>query len=84
MSSGYDYPLMWSHYADKHRGVCLGFRRDKEKERSEFYYPILGRVDYNKPRIIKFYEILNCSQKKPMNGMSASLFSAFFSKAPSW
>jgi hypothetical protein len=25
MSSNWRHPLMWSHYADGHRGVCLGF-----------------------------------------------------------
>lgn len=24
-SALFDHPLMWSHYADKHKGVCLGF-----------------------------------------------------------
>jgi Protein of unknown function (DUF2971) len=24
-SRGYSNPVLWSHYADKHRGVCLGF-----------------------------------------------------------
>lgn len=25
-SRSWDSPLMWSHYADKHRGMCLGFK----------------------------------------------------------
>lgn len=24
-TSNWDHPMMWSHYADRHRGVCLGF-----------------------------------------------------------
>ncbi len=24
-SAGWDSPLLWSHYADRHRGICLGF-----------------------------------------------------------
>ena len=24
-SNGWHNPLLWSHYADKHRGICLGF-----------------------------------------------------------
>ena len=24
-SNSYQSPLMWSHYADRHRGICLGF-----------------------------------------------------------
>lgn len=41
-------PLLWSHYADKHRGICLGFEVDKRilrkityvKERSELRLPL--------------------------------------------
>lgn len=40
----WDNPLLWSHYADKHRGICLGFDVDRRRicevnyveERSEF------------------------------------------------
>ncbi|OLP54875.1 hypothetical protein BJF92_13795 [Rhizobium rhizosphaerae] len=24
-TSSWEHPMMWSHYADRHRGVCLGF-----------------------------------------------------------
>lgn len=24
-SAGWDNPLLWSHYADRHKGICLGF-----------------------------------------------------------
>ena len=24
-SKGFDNPVLWGHYADKHRGICLGF-----------------------------------------------------------
>ncbi|WP_461481787.1 DUF2971 domain-containing protein, partial [Porticoccus sp.] len=51
MSSSYDSPLMWSHYANNHKGVCLGFRRNKAKEESRYYYPKLVQVAYNRPRL---------------------------------
>src|ERR1035441_5332564 len=25
-SSGWNNPVIWAHYSDKHRGLCLGFR----------------------------------------------------------
>jgi Protein of unknown function (DUF2971) len=34
-------PLLWSHYADKHRGICLGFEVDKR---------ILHKITYVKER----------------------------------
>jgi len=32
-SRGWHNPVLWSHYADRHRGIALGF--DVEKERSK-------------------------------------------------
>ncbi len=28
MSGGWRHPLLWGHYADKHKGICLGFDVD--------------------------------------------------------
>ena len=36
-------PLMWAHYADEHRGVCLKF--DLLNDLDTFYFP--KKVDYN-------------------------------------
>src|SRR5436305_495874 len=36
-SERWDNPVLWSHYAEKHRGVCLGF---------EIPDHLLGRVTY--------------------------------------
>jgi hypothetical protein len=30
-------PLLWSHYADKHRGMCLGFELDDQRLRAVKY-----------------------------------------------
>ena len=30
-SRTWSHPMLWSHYAEKHRGVCLGFEVPKEK-----------------------------------------------------
>jgi len=30
-SKSWRHPMLWSHYADKHRGVCLGFDVNAEK-----------------------------------------------------
>jgi len=45
-------PLLWSHYADKHRGICLGFEVDKRilrkityvKERSALRLPLTNET----------------------------------------
>jgi len=41
-SDNYHSPVMWSHYADRHRGICLGFDVVQEH---------LFRVDYSKNRL---------------------------------
>lgn len=41
-SSDYKSPLMWSHYADDHRGICLGFDVDESD---------LIKVRYKKDRV---------------------------------
>lgn len=33
------HPLMWSHYADAHRGICIGFRRDSLPKTVRVRYP---------------------------------------------
>lgn len=56
MSRFWRHPLLWGHYAEKHRGLCLGFDVSKEKckkvkyraERptlSELGYETLGDLD---------------------------------------
>lgn len=30
-SRGWSHPMIWSHYADKHRGICLGFDVPEDK-----------------------------------------------------
>lgn len=41
-SEDWENPLLWSHYADKHRGICLGFETDDR---------ILKKVRYVKERL---------------------------------
>lgn len=31
-------PLMWSHYADRHKGICLGFDIDDEHQKTKVIY----------------------------------------------
>ena len=36
MSKYWNEPLMWSHYADRHRGICLGFDVSAQCNRVEY------------------------------------------------
>ena len=46
-SEKYDSVLMWSHYAQNHRGVCFGFSEKKTKKSFSFD-SFLGKVKYKK------------------------------------
>lgn len=52
-----DNLLMWSHYADSHKGFCIGFNSEhsffnrKRSEKDEFYY--LRKVEYLEERPTK-------------------------------
>jgi hypothetical protein len=45
MSEKWDVPTMWAHYADNHRGVCLGFDISGEKATKIEYVPDLIELD---------------------------------------
>ena len=40
-------PLLWSHYGDQHRGICIGYGLDREPR------PILRKVEYGGTRTVK-------------------------------
>ncbi len=42
LSTDWQHPLMWSHYAEKHKGICLGFDVRESEE--------LVKVDYKNKR----------------------------------
>ena len=50
LSEKWHNPLLWSHYADKHQGICLGFdvvgAKDITYRKSKLPY----RLDFTKPR----------------------------------
>ncbi|MEI6866652.1 DUF2971 domain-containing protein [Flavicella sp.] len=43
-SENYKEILMWSHYADKHKGICVGYNIEKNKDNGGFYL----KVEYPK------------------------------------
>lgn len=48
-SRGYRNPVLWSHYADKHRGACLGF---------DVSTHLLGPISYDAKRLPDVLETL--------------------------
>lgn len=55
----YDLPLLWSHYADSHRGICLGYSTASQ---SKYFNQNVLPVTYMKERpIITVVELLRFS-----------------------
>ncbi len=55
-SSKCDNILMWSHYADSHQGICLGFEGSDE---NEYYSMLLYKSDTDKsPSLGEFREVI--------------------------
>ena len=47
MSSNWESPLMWGHYADRHRGIALGFDVEEDKVVKVEYATCLKSADIN-------------------------------------
>ncbi len=52
LSEAYSSALMWSHYADHHRGLCL------EYDTSMLAVSTIGAVDYRAPRAGRAHDLL--------------------------
>jgi hypothetical protein len=80
--------LMWSHYADEHKGVCIGFKEQKIRPQGSNIYPI--DVTYqDKYPFENIIERFNYFEKFPgMNNLNAItgdiLYSILGTKYTSW
>lgn len=81
-----DSILMWSHYADSHRGVCLEFEKPKQEEFAEVEYT-------NKRPTIKMYNLFSTyiahdfiGKKIEAEGFkyAKDLIKPFFIKSTDW
>ena len=71
-------PLMWSHYADQHRGICI------EYDVADSAFSNINPVDYNRPRSIKVSDLISWK----LNGCSKAKSDVYntwlLTKAPQW
>jgi hypothetical protein len=73
-SDNWRSPVMWAHYADKHRGVCLGF--DVAKDEPD----VVRQVEYNPERV----KVLLDSQKE-LYGLDQNFIQTIiYTKAHEW
>lgn len=70
--------LMWSHYADEHRGVCLEF------DTTELDHPELNKVNYLGNRGVLASDVYAWKMEKDEEAGIRAYDTHFFSKAPGW
>jgi hypothetical protein len=78
MAERWDCPLMWSHYADGHRGICV------ECDLTDHVCSRIKPVDYKRPRSIKITELIEWKLHKSAMAQQNILDTYFFAKSPQW
>ncbi|WP_019844530.1 DUF2971 domain-containing protein [Dickeya zeae] len=82
LAKKFDCPLMWSHYADQHKGFCIGY--DVSENDSSDIYP----VDYKGKRFIRtqqVHDMLFGSDDNVINTAKKEIDRVILlSKSPSW
>jgi len=78
LSATWKSGLMWSHYADEHRGICIEYdTRDQE-------HPKLLPVNYRAPRAIKTSDLWRWKAKDDAAAREAVFSSYFYAKSSEW
>lgn len=77
-SSTVDNPLLWSHYGDQHRGVCIGYGLNREPK------PKLHKVLYGGSRTVETSLIANALLKKDPDSQELLDRNVLLRKASPW
>lgn len=78
LSATWKSGLMWSHYADEHRGVCIEYdTRDQEHSR-------LASVDYKGPRAIKTSDLYRWKVRDNADAKQRVFKTYFYTKSGEW
>jgi hypothetical protein len=78
MSETWKEPLLWSHYADQHRGIAI------EYDTSEWRVETLGKVNYNAPRSIRTHDLYRWKVDGDSAAQKRVYDTYFFAKAREW
>lgn len=79
LSSEYDNFLMWSHYANEHKGICIAYDISKIKEYNK---TILKKVIYTKK--IQIHKPYNHIFENPILNEEKNFISLFYLKHKNW
>ncbi len=78
LAEKWNCPLMWSHYADQHAGLCLEFSTKDHVAKN------LGQVRYEGSRSIRLSDLADWKLNHNKIARKIVLETAFLSKAPAW
>ena len=78
LSETWKSPLMWSHYADEHRGVCI------EYDTTKTAHPDIAPVDYRSPRSVKTSDLISWKFQASSEAQRRVNNTYFFAKSPQW
>jgi hypothetical protein len=70
--------LMWSHYGDEHRGLCI------EYDTTDQLHPNLKQVSYKAPRAVKTSDMLRWKLKNDYAAKNRIRDTYFYAKSPEW
>ena len=77
-SASYNDPLLWSHYADQHKGFHAGYCLDRNPE------PVVHKIEYGGNRTIPMALIAEAILNETKESLSNLDHSVLLRKAPSW
>jgi hypothetical protein len=78
LSERWDSVLMWSHYADNHRGMCIEF------DTTELPHPNLRAVGYRAPRRVRASDLFEWKRRHSADAEQRVRDTYFFAKAGPW
>jgi Protein of unknown function (DUF2971) len=78
LSERWDSPLMWSHYADNHRGLCIEF------DTTELPHPNLRPINYRAPRSIRASSLFQWKVQASVEAEKRVFDTYFLAKAGPW
>lgn len=78
LAQNWNCPLMWSHYGDQHKGICLGF------DTSQGSGVTLKKVNYEGQRCIKCSDLVSYFVEGSSTALECIKETFFFTKAKDW
>lgn len=78
LSATWSSALMWSHYADEHRGICV------EYDTTDQEHSNLGPVNYRAPRAVKASDLVRWKARDDLAAKERVVQTYFYAKSSEW